>query len=428
MTASMRAAGPVLVAAALLAFAAPSSARADAATDWNKNATDVLTVNPAGQAVAAFSILHLAMVHGAVYDAVNGIDRGHRPYLILPSAQPWDSSDAAAAAAAHRVLVSLLPAQQTALDTQYATYIAALSGSAAQIAGGVAAGEAAAQAMIAARTNDGRFGPFRFTPSTGIGQWRPELPAFVSDPNAWLKDVKPFMVRSASQFRSDEPDPLTSRRYARDFDEVKSVGAAVGSTRTADQTSAAIYWYPNPPAIWSRIYRTISTQRSLSTVDAARLYAEFYLTASDALITVWESKAFYSFWRPITAIHMADQDGNRRTDPDPGWMPFRDTPPYPEHPSGHSSFTASAVTVLQQFFHSDRIAWTDTNAGETRSFTRASDALEELVSARVWEGIHFRHADEQGALIGKRVAHFQRSHFFQSVRGRGDDHQGEDDD
>jgi hypothetical protein len=405
----------LLAFAALAALGAPGVARADAVTQWNLNASNALFVT-AGQGPQQ-SVPHLAMVHGAVYDAVNAIDGGHEGYLLTSRvAQPFDSKEAAAAAAAYRVLLHLVPAQQAVLDAQYAASLAAIADGSAKTRG-IAVGEAAAAAMIAARTDDGRFGAYRFPVGTGPGAWKPVLPAFVNDPNAWLKDVRPFLVKSGTQFRSAGPLSLTSRKYAREFDEVKSIGSASSTTRTADQTLAARYWAENPPATWSRIFRTLSVQQGLSTVDNARLYAMLYLTAADALITVWNDKAHYLFWRPITAIREADTDGSPWTTADPNWLPLIPTPPYTEHSSGHSGLSGSFVATLQDFFCTDRIGWTDTNnGGLTRSFTGFSQAIDEIVDARVWSGIHFRTADEQGAKIGRQVSKWRDRHYFQAVR------------
>ena len=280
----------------------------------------------------------------------------------------------------------------------------------------IAVGEAAAAAMIAARTDDGRFGPFRFLIGDVPGAWRPVLPLFVNDPNAWLKDVKPFLIGDPSDYRSKGPLDLTSRAYAREFEEVKSLGSASSSTRTTQQTYAARYWAENPPATWSRIFRTVSAQEGVSLVDDARLYAMLYMTAADSLISVWVDKAYWPFWRPITAIREADTDGNPLTEKDAGWLPLISTPPYAEHSSGHSGLSGSIVATLQDFFGTDEIGWTDTNnGGFTRSFTRFSDAIDEIIEARVWSGIHFHTADEQGARIGREVERYAQQHYFGTV-------------
>jgi PAP2 superfamily len=394
---------------------ASSPATADTVVEWNLNAARAIFVT-AGQPPQQ-SVPHLAMVHGAVYDAVNAIDGGHEGYLISSRlATSSDSKEAAAATAAYRVLLNIVPAQQSVLDAQYAASLAAIPDSVSKTRG-IAVGEAAAAAMIAARTADGRFGPFRFAVGTAPGVWRPVLPAFVNDPNAWLKDVKPFLIQSSSQFRSKGPLALTSRRYAREFAEVKSLGSDTSTTRTADQTLAARYWAENPPATWSRIFRTLSAQQGLSIVENARLFAMLYMSGADALISVWDDKAHFPFWRPITAIREADTDGNSATAPDPAWLPLIPNPPYPEHPSGHTGLSGSIVATLRQFFRTDKMAWTDTNnAGLTRSFTRFSQAIDEIIDARVWSGIHFRTADQQGARIGRQVAKWRHRHFFRPAK------------
>jgi hypothetical protein len=408
----------VLTVAVGAALAAPAVARADAVTQWNLNASNAL-FTVAGQPPQV-SVSHLAMVHGAVYDAVNAIDGGHEGYLLTSRVgTPFDSKDAAAATAAYRVLLHLVPAQQPLLDAQYSASLAAIPDGTAKTRG-IAVGEAAAAAMIAARTNDGRFGAYRFPAGSGPGQWRPVLPAFVSDPFAWLKDVRPFLIESSSQFRSKGPLELTSPQYVRELAEVQSVGSLTSTTRTADQTHAARYWAENPPATWSRVFRTISAQQGLSPTENARLYAMLYLTAADALITVWDDKAHYLFWRPITAIREADVDGNPATVADPAWLPLISTPPYTEHSSGHAALSGSIVATLQDFFGTDQVGWSDTtNGGLTRSFSRLSQAIDEVVDARVWSGIHFRTADEQGARIGRQVAQWRKRHAFGAVGGNG---------
>ena len=410
-TRRVRVSGLVAAMAALLAVAA-APAQADTVTDWNQTAANTLIGTAPPLQPPQITVPHLAMVHGAVYDAVNAIDDGHEGYLLSPKVgRPADSKEAAAATAAHRVLVHLVPAQQPALDAQLASSLDAIPDGRSKRRG-IAVGEAAASAMIAARTEDGRFGAPGFPVGSTPGVWRPVLPMFVNDPTAWLRHVEPFLIRSSSQFRSDGPLRLTSRKYAREFAEVKELGSAASTTRTAEQTLAARYWGENPPVTWNRTFRTLSAQQGLSLVDNARFFAVLYMTATDALISVWDDKAHWSFWRPITAIQEAGTDGNPRTEPDPAWLPLIPTPPYPEHPSGHTGFSGSIVKTLQQFFGTDRIAWSDTNAAGTRRFTRFSQAIDDVVDARVWSGIHFRTADEQGERIGTQVARYVGQRYF----------------
>jgi hypothetical protein len=296
--------------------------------------------------------------------------------------------------------------------------------------GGIAVGNAAAARMLAARANDGRFGTFRFTvPATpGLGQWRPEPATQVSDPNAWVARVTPFMIDKPSRFKSDGPNALTSEQYATEFNEVKAIGRATGSTRTDAQTNAATFWAQQPAATWSTTFRALSVANGLSTAQNARLFAMLYLTAADALIACWDDKARWLFWRPVTAIHEAASDGNPNTTADASWAPLIPTPPYPDQPSGHACFSSSVTNTLADFFGTDTVALTVVrNDGASRSFTTFSGAINEIIEARIWSGIHFRTADVDGAKIGKQVAQWREDRFFQRCdRGEEDRSSGED--
>jgi hypothetical protein len=401
--------------ASLVALGFPSTADADTVTDWNAHASNAL-MTVAGQAPPV-STIHMAMVHGAVYDAVNAIDRRYRHYIYFTNrVLPRASKDAAAATAAYRVLVNIVPAQQQALEQLYLANLAALPSSGKSA--GVLFGEEAAAAMIARRTNDGRFGPPGFSTGTAPGQWRPTPPAFANDPAGWVRNVSPFLIQSASQFRSEGPFPLTSAAYAAEFNEVKSIGALNSATRTGPQTNAARYWAENPPRTWGRIVRMISAQQLLSLESNARLYAMLYTTAADAFISVWADKELWGFWRPITAIQQADLDGNPATTADPSWAPLIANPPYPEHPSGHLGLSGAIIITLQQFFGADAIGWTDTNAGgQTTSYTSLSGALAEIVSVRVWSGIHFLRADEHSVIMARQIADWRQAKYFGPGRG-----------
>src|SRR5215211_7932696 len=265
---------PLLIALALAALASTRVVRADAVTDWNLIASTSI-VATAGQPppVAALSF---AMVQGAVYDAVNAIDRGHQPYLIEPPSNPTDSREAATAAAAFRVLVGfpdlpgLFSAQLPTLQPQYDAYIAGLPDNPpGSRAAGVAIGETTARAMLSDRQNDGRFGPppQLYPPAPGI--WRPTPPNFANDPAPWVGNVRPFIVPSAEMLRTDGPNPITSAAYAEDFNEVKELGSLTSITRTADQTDAAIFWQDHFLALWNRILRMLAVSQGLNIVDNA---------------------------------------------------------------------------------------------------------------------------------------------------------------
>ena len=415
MTSPRRRGGVGLLAAvaACLVLAAP--ARADTVTDWHAYATTALGAT-AGQ-TPPVSVLHLAMVHGAMYDAVNAIDRRYEPYLYEPrAARRWYSKDAAAATAAYHVLVGILPAQQPTLAALYAASLASVPPGQARD-GGVAVGAAAAATMLAARANDGRFGAPGFPIGTQPGQWRPTPPNFVNDPNAWLARVRPFLIRNTSQYRSGGPNPLRSRRYAREFNEVKTVGSATSSIRTLNQTDAARYW-AGGFAPWILLAGQLSLARDLDLADNARLFARLYLTGADAGIACWTDKGRWLFWRPVTAIREAATDGNPATVADPAWLPLINTPPYPDHPSGLTCFGGAFAATLAHFFGTSRIAFsvTSANSGTTRSYASFSQMLHEGINARVWSGIHFRTADEDGARIGVTVARYSMRHYFAPKR------------
>jgi hypothetical protein len=447
-----RLAATALVAVAVggLSASARGQPAGNMAIDWNAIASTAIMAPPpqgAGQPPHA-APLSLAMVQGAVYDAVNAIDGGYQPYLVAPPANPGGSNDAAAVTAAFCVLVGssddpsdpcelpgLFPEQFSALKPVYDASLASIADGSAKDEG-VEVGVAAATAMLTARANDGRFGPFRFVEGFDPGEWRlapPQGPTGIvaRDPAPWVGFVKPFIVANVEMLRTDGPNVLTSAAYAEDFNEVKELGSLTSTSRTADQTAAAIFWQDSGPAIWNRVYRALATSRGLDIADSARLFAMTNLAAADGSIGCWNDKAYWSFWRPITAIREAASDGNPATEPDPNWLPLFDpsvpvsgaplvTPGFPDHPAGHTCISGATVHALQAFFGTDKVSFTATSNKclpapcPPRSFDRFSDALEEIIDARVWGGIHFRTADVQGAVLGKKVVHHMTTkHYFQ---------------
>jgi hypothetical protein len=418
------------------------------AIHWNAIAsTAILAAAPAGAGQAPQAgVLSLAMVQGAVYDAVNAIDGGYQPYLVAPAADPSDSKEAAAATAAFRVLVGfpantpplagLVPGQLSTLQPLYDASLAAVPNGSAQV-GGVEVGDAAAAALLTNRQNDGRFGSFKFLPGTDPGDWRlapPQGPngTVAQDPTPWVGFVRPFLVPDVDMLRTDGPNAVTSAEYAADFNEVKELGSLTSTTRTADQTAAAIFWQDNGIAIWNRVYRSLALGKGLDIVDSARLFAMTNLAGADASIGCWNDKAYYSFWRPITAIREAANDGNPATAADPSWVPLFDptvpvsgaplvTPGFPDHPSGHACISSAVVNTLKEFFGTDKVSFTAISNKcmpapcPGRTFDRFSLALKEVIDARVWSGIHFRTADVQGAVLGKKVEHYMEKNFFEPV-------------
>ena len=425
----------ILAAATTVFAAAPAIARADALNDWNVIAQNqALPLRP----TAHGQMRGIAMVQGAVYDAVNAIDRGHRPYLLDVDAlgiQPWASQDAAIATAAHDVLVAIVPAAQVAgLDASLVATLAGIPDGPLEDEG-VDAGKAAAAAMLAFRQNDGFMAPFVFDIGLDPGDWRPvgfsvAPPApGVRDPDAWVGNMKPFLIESPSQFRSEGPNALTSALYAKEFDEVKRLGALNSTKRTADQTTAAIFWQFSPLPLWNRLARDLSAAEGVGVVDEARLLAMINLAGVDAAISCWNDKYYWNFWRPLAAIREADTDGNPETVADPTWTPLFDpstptvpplsNPPFPDHPSGHGCLTGAVLNTFREFFGTDRVAF-DVHSGrfpgQPRHFERFTHALREVIDARVWGGIHFRTADVEGTVIGRKVASWMRKHYFDPVR------------
>ncbi len=411
----------------------------DAVLDWNTYAVEALVNAPAAPTPGMgqpppVAILHLAMVQGAVYDAVNMIDGGYEPYLDdLPGAPASASTAAAAATAAHHVLLGTVMAPPlsatvvTRLNGHYGDSLAAIANGAAKTAG-IAAGEAAAAEMLAERATDGRYGPFRFSCGENAGEWRPTTalacttPSGPSDPNGWVARVEPFVLESTSQFRSKGPHALTSGAYAKDYNEVKDLGA-VGSPRTAEQNALAGFFTntTHPPEMYNRTFRTVAANEGLTLVEQARLFAMLNLAGADSLINCWDDKAHWSFWRPVTAIRLGDQDGNPKTDGDPSWTPLSGNPPYPDHPSGYNCITGGFFHTAAAFFGKKPLAFdmvriVTGESNRTRSYAQFTDVIDDTIDARVYIGIHFRAPDVQGAEIGKDVAHWLDKHYFGRVR------------
>ena len=430
--------GLVVGFAALVALVAPAVARADAVTQWNINASAaIFAANPTAHA----STLSFAMVQGAVYDAVNAIDGGYQPYLVRPQANPWDSMDAAVATAAYRVLVAVVPSSQTAalanLAAQYSAALGAIPPGPAKD-GGIAAGEAAAAAMLTARAHDGRnpTTPFPFVFGTTPGVWRVSFPSTAPEPTPWVGNVTPFLVPNVEMLRTNGPNALTSKAYARDFNEVKSIGSFSSTTRTADETNAAVFWQSQPLGLYGGVMRSLSARFGLTTAQNARLFAEVSLAGADGAIGCWSDKYYWNFWRPLDAIRQGANDGNPATEGDPTWRPLFDpafpttpplvTPVFPDHPSGHSCVSGAILHTMQRFFGTDQIGFDIVSTrfpgtpAQTRHYDSFSSALDEVIDARVWGGIHFRTADEQGAKLGRTVANYEHAHYFKSLYG-GDD-------
>ncbi|MFI6781565.1 vanadium-dependent haloperoxidase [Micromonospora sp. NPDC050276] len=396
------------------AAAAPGTGPANPVVVWDLNAQtaiwDVAAQQPNEQ------VRSFAMVSGAVYDALNAIaGTPYQPYLTAPPSRGTESAEAAVATAAHDVLAALFPAQQERLRAQYDAALAVIpDGRSKQ--GGITIGARAAAAMVSARQDDGAFGDQQWKNGTRPGQWRPTPPLFLSQ-GAWTGHMRPFLLPRASTFRAPPPPQLTSAAYARDLNEVKEVGSATSTVRTQDQTEAAIWWHDRRSVSWE-VKRQLATTQRLDALQTARFFAMTDLVVADSGVACFSQKDLWSYWRPVTGIHLADTDGNPRTAAEPDWQSLLVTPPFPEYPSGHACGTGARMSLYRYFFGRDDITFSgfSVDSGTTRHFTSFSQALDELIGARVWGGVHFRAADVEGARLGEEVYRYAVRHHFRPLR------------
>jgi len=396
-----------ILTATLLMMALGTRAFADIVTDWNAAALDAIRAARTSPPMASRV---LAIVHVSIYDAVNGISRRHRPYFVRSTVPASAFPEAAAAAAARRVLVTFFPDRAAKFETLFATTLSTIRNG-PQRASGVAWGEFVADQILAWRANDGADAvvppPAAGTPSA----WVPTPPGFAPYLLPQWGMVVPFGMISSDQFRPDGPPRLDSATWAADYHEVQAFGAAVGSFRTAEQSEIAQFWADGagtetPPGHWNHIAREVVAMTGTSLEKSARLFALLNIAMADAAICAWDAKYTYNFWRPVTAIRSGDTDGNPATTPDSSWSSFIVTPPFPDYVSGHSAFSAAAATVLAFFYGTDDIPFTtgsDALPGVFRSFPSFSAAAVEAAMSRIYGGIHFRSASQDGLTAGSQI-------------------------
>jgi hypothetical protein len=407
-----------------ISLAIPGSLRADVVADWNAIAERSVATAAHPPPVAA---LDFAIVQVSIYDAIMAIDGRYQPYYVqIPNAS--GSMDAAGAKAGHDILVYLFPAQSSQLDADYDAYLAQHNISPSDP--GVAVGAQAAAGIAALRSNDGRFPPSPppYFGSTEPGQWRPTPSYEPGGPpsNApglvpWVKDVRPFTFNDPDDYTTDGPPALNSAEYAADFNDVKSMGSKTSATRTAAETQLAYFWADSGPFMWQRALRDISNRYLSNAGDSARMFALADLAAGDAQIACWNTKYEFNFWRPITAIALADQDGNPDTQADPNWRPLINTPNFPEYTSGHTTSSTAVTEILENFFGTKQLEFTITTANglanpKTHTYSNLSDAIKDVGYARVYAGIHFRTADVHGVTLGSRIAKHTFKHYLRAVQ------------
>jgi len=417
---------PVLLAAAAAAVLTgvnPAPAMADATkpvsqvVQWNKTLLSIVRTTGA-QPATIHPTRSFAIMHAAIYDAVNAIDGTHKPYLVRLSASHFASQEAAAAAAAHEVLVKLYPNFQATLDDQLQHALAQLAN--AGRADGIQIGNTVADRILALRANDGsNVPPIPYVFGTTSGDYQSTPPNFPNQPQFthWSR-VNPFALESANQFRPGGPPKLTSDRYADAFDQVKSLGIAGSTTATADQALTGHFWNGAIQNYWNEIAQTASLAHNLTTAENARLFALLNLSFADSVIAFYDAKYTYNFWRPVTAIRAAATDGNPETEADPNWLPeVGNTTPDPSYPGAHAVISAAGAEVLTSFFRKHHFAFDVTSEvmpGKTRSFTSFPAAAEEATLSRVFAGQHFLFDLTTGQRLGDDVADFVVDNFLTS--------------
>jgi hypothetical protein len=385
--------------------------------DWNTIAIRAMQVSPA---VPGFLQQRtLAIVHASVFDAVNGIG-GRYHQIHVPGPGPSDGSQRAAAVqAAYRALVGMFPAQQAALDADLATSLAviALTESPEKIQLGRDWGNEVALAILAWRAGDNPAPPMPYVGSTDVGKWRPTPPAFANGAAPLLGSSPGFVIPSVEAFRSKGPPALTSFEYARDVNEVKLVGKVDSAERTADQTQSAQFWAGAASSVWNRAAQSASIARGFGLYRNARLFALLNLSTADTTFSTWDNKYHFEFWRPVTAIQLADTDSNPRTTADPAWLPLIATPPYPEYDSGHQGVSGAAQQVLTRFFgrRMGFEGFSEGLPGVVRSWDSFAEAANEAFIARIWSGIHFRFAMRASRMRAEAIANYILMHAAQPV-------------
>lgn len=400
----------------------PAAADADIVTAWNSAALGAIRRGGTPPPAASRA---LAMLHAAIYDAVNGITRTHETYRVESAVPRSASLESAAAAAAHSVLVALFPGDANVFDTLYVTSLATIPDGPHKNAG-VSWGERVGTEIVRWRSNDNSGVTISPPSGDGPGSWQPTPPAYMGYLLPQWAFVEPFAIPTSSYFRPAGPPALTSSRYAADYNEVKAFGAAVGSSRTPAQDEIALFWADTagtetPPGHWNTIAQTVARQSGNSLEQNARLFALLNIAMADGAIAAWDAKYAFDNWRPVTAIRNADSDGNGGTAPDPTWSSFIVTPPFPDYLSGHSTFSAAAATVLALFYGSDAVAFTtgsDFLPGVTHSFSSFSAAASEAAVSRLLAGIHFRSAIEDGLTTGVEIGEWTFTHYMTAKANR----------
>jgi membrane-associated phospholipid phosphatase len=389
----------------------PHCLYADVIVDWNNVLLTTIrdtSLNPPRASRA------MAMMHTAMYDAVNSIADTHQPYHINVTTDPATSREAAAAQAAHRVLSGLFPARQAIYDSALANHLSSV-GDGPNKAAGIDLGNTVADGILSLRSNDHSDYVTPYTPGSDMGDWVPTPPAYAPPLLPNWPALTPFAMTSGDQFRNPNgPPELTSAEFTAAFNEVKSMGSATSAMRTADQTDIAYFWADNagtstPPGHWNRIAQEVAQTQGNTLEENARMFALLGISLADAAIVAWDNKFAYNDWRPVTAIRSGDLDGNPDTEADANWSSLIVTPPFPSYTSGHSTFSGAAAALLAGFYGTDDISFTDSAEGFSvadRSFSSFSQASTEAMNSRLYGGIHWRYDNEDGLAGGTALGNY----------------------
>jgi hypothetical protein len=378
--------------------------------DWNQIALSTALTTPGTQ-------IYLTYVNLAMYDAVNAIDQRYQQYGPEFHGPRDASGEAAAISAAYQTLLYYFPAQSVTLQSQYDSAIAAIPDGQKK-ASGIAIGQIAATRIVALRTGDGRNAnvPYTYPTSPVPGVWIPTPPAFVPPVTPWVGQMVPFTMQSASQFLPvNGPPDLGSPQWAQEYNEVKLLGAANSSVRTAAQTEIALFWTANPVATYFGAFGQLAIDRHLNLSKSARLFAMLSVAFADGGIGCFNAKYHFSFWRPVTAIPNGDIDGNPETEADPAWLPLAPTPPHPEFPAAHGCATGAIAETLENFFGTPNVKFSvhSVVTQTTHTYYNVSQLETEAYWARIYAGFHYRHSLDEGFKLGHRVAKQLNQNFFQ---------------
>jgi hypothetical protein len=401
------------------AAANPPAAAADVVLEWNVIALEITAAAPFNPPVET---RNLAIVHAAIFDAVNAITGEYRPYAVAVNAPSWASPEAAAVAAAHAALAGLYPDQQSALDVAYDGSIDQIPAGPARTRG-IAIGEHVARRLLMIRAADGAAEAIvaPYTPGTRPGDWQPTPPASLPALDPGWGRVRPFVLRRGSQFRPGPPPSLKSARYTRDFIEIKEIGSIASVTRTAAQSDLARFWVATAPQNWNPVARDVAVARGFTLAQNARAFALLNLAGADAFIAAWDAKFAYDQWRPTTAIRAADTDRNDATSADPAWTPLLPTPRFPDYIAGHTTYAGAAQAVLERVFGVDPgvlVTMTSASApGVVESYTTFKAIADDVVDARVWGGIHWRTSSVRGRAVGEAIGSYTVHRFLRPRHG-----------